>query len=287
MSFRTIRDKLKKWQSHPISRYYILVVEDSFSKFPEAFITTNATAEFTREALQRLFSREGIAQVIVTDNGRHFTEATLQAWLKSVGCYSIFTAPRHPCSNGQAENFVRTLKTAIRACGPTNLKELGRTVDNFLLQYRNAIHPTTKKTPAMLFKGRNLRMSNLDTTEVLFYRGNDTRPCDGLVVGHKGSRMFHVMDRADGSVHVRHRDQVQVSAPSAPTPQHTAHGEPTQPTQGVLAVPSHDEEAATPIEASSDGFQLADPTPAAEPEAVEVRRSQRSRKPPSRFDDFV
>ena len=66
-----------------------------------------------------------------------------------------------------------------------------------------------------MFKGRNLRSSmNLDTTEITIFRGNDTRPCDGLVVGHLGSRMFHIMDRADGSTHRRHLDQISVSVPS-------------------------------------------------------------------------
>ena len=253
-----------------LDRYYILVVLDAYSKYPEAFITTSATAEFTREALQKMFAREGIAQVIVTDNGRHFTDSALQAWLKSIGCYSIFTAPRHPCSNGQAENFVGTLKTAIRTCKPTNLKELNRIVDNFLLQYRNAVHTSTRKSPAMLFKGRNLRMANLDTTEVLFYRGNDTRPCDGLVVGHKGARMFHILDRADGSVHVRHRDQVHISTSSPTLPvvqEESRDSETIGVSSGVPAIPDSNDMVSPEDEAPRTSPT---PSPNASPSTPEV-----------------
>ena len=133
--------------------------------------------------------------------------------LKSLGCYTVFTAPQHPCSNDQAENFIRTLKTAVRASDPHNYDELNSCIDSFLLQYRNAVHPTTEKTPAMLFKGRNLRSSaNLDTIEVIFYRGTNSRPCDGIVLGAKGAHMFSILDCADGSVHQRHYDQINISS---------------------------------------------------------------------------
>ena len=107
-----------------LGKIYALVVEDAYSKFPEVFLTQNATADFTKQALRKFFSREGVAQVLVTDNGTHFTDKALQTWLKSIGYHTVFTAPRHPCSNGQAENFVRTLKTAIRASSPSTIEDL-------------------------------------------------------------------------------------------------------------------------------------------------------------------
>ena len=164
-----------------LGKYYALIVEDAFSKFPEVSLTTNATTEFTKTALRKLFAREGIAQVLVTDNGTHFTADHLRSWLKSIGCHMVYTAPRHPCSNGQAENYVRTLKTAIRANSPTTWEEINNCIDTFLLQYRNASHSSTGKTPAMLFKGRNLRTSaNIDTTEITFYRGQQRKTTRGI-----------------------------------------------------------------------------------------------------------
>jgi hypothetical protein len=195
-------------------KYYALVVEDAFSKYPEVFITTSASSHFTKQALRRLFARYGVPQVLVSDNGTHFTADHLQVWLKTVGCAQVFAPPRHPCSNGQAENFVRTFKQAMTAMHPNNEEELSAYTDNFLMQYRNAVHSTTRKTPAMLFLGRNLRTSmNFDTTEVLFYRGNNTRPTRGVILRSIGNRMYMIMDCSDGTFHRRHMDQVHVSAP--------------------------------------------------------------------------
>jgi transposase InsO family protein len=132
-----------------IGKYYALVVQDAFSKFPEVFLTTSANSQFTKEALQKFFSREGMAQVLVTDNGSHFAAKDLQKWFKSIGCQALFIAPRLPQSNGQAENFVRTPKSAIQASNPTTSQDLHGVVDTFLLQYRNAKHAATKNSPAM------------------------------------------------------------------------------------------------------------------------------------------
>ena len=74
-----------------LGRFYALVAVDAFSKFPQVFVTTSAPGTFTKRALRRLFAREGVPQVVVSDNGSHFTGDELQTWLRSVGCESIFT----------------------------------------------------------------------------------------------------------------------------------------------------------------------------------------------------
>lgn len=193
-----------------LGKYYALVVIDSYSKWPEVFFTTTATANFTITALRKLFSREGVPMVLVTDNGTHFTTDILARWLEGIGCKYLFTAPRHPASNGQAENFVRTLKSAISSIDAKNFEELERGVDNFLLQYRNAIHSTTGETPAKLSKSRILRsnLRCLDSAEVNFYRGNDLRPSTGIVLRNMGKSMVRIMDLNDLSIHNRHVDQI-------------------------------------------------------------------------------
>ncbi len=46
---------------------------DFYSKWPEAFLSTKADAGFTHHALRKFFSREGVPQTLVTDNGTAFT----------------------------------------------------------------------------------------------------------------------------------------------------------------------------------------------------------------------
>ncbi|MDY6929942.1 MAG: RNase H-like domain-containing protein [Pseudomonadota bacterium] len=190
---------------------YALVVIDSYSKWPEVFLTDSPTTAFTMQVLRKLFSREGIPQVLITDNGSQFCAIEMKKWLDSIGCRHLRTAPRHPCSNGAAENLVKTIKSAIASAKPRTAYELDTFVDNFLLQYRNAVHATTKETPSRLFKGRNLRCSLrcLDSTDIRYFRGNDLRPSRGIVTGSIGKSMVEVTDLDDATTHQRHIDQIQ------------------------------------------------------------------------------
>ena len=195
-----------------LNKYYALVLIDSYSRFPEVFLTTHATSDFTRKVLQKFFAREGIAQVLVTDNGTHFRSDEFEKWLKLCGCSHVFSPPRHPQSNGLAENFVKILKSAISAITPSNLTELDKCIDNFLLQYRNSQHCVTKQTPAFLFKGRNLRSAlSFDTSEVMFFRGNENRISYGIVLRSVGNKIVEIIDVSDNTTHKRHIDQISFS----------------------------------------------------------------------------
>ena len=272
-------------------RYYALVIEDSFSKFPEVFVTPKATAEFTKRALRRYFSREGIPQALVTDNGTHFTGEEVQSWLRTIGCRSVFTAPRHPASNGIAERFVRTLKTAVSTAAPTTKDELEKSIDSFLLQYRNATHPSTGKSPAMLFKGRNLRTAaDLDSTDVLFYRGNDSRPCQGLLLGRIGNRMYNVLDRADGSVHRRHIDQMELNSdPVLPTgPGSEGSDSSGLPTSQPITQPMPTAIQPTPVTLAAGEDTTTQQVVPDDGAVIPLRRSARIRnKHSSRYEDSV
>ncbi|VDP90933.1 unnamed protein product [Echinostoma caproni] len=82
-----------------------------------------------------------------------------KAWLDSIGYRHLRTVRRHPCSNDQAENLVKTVKSALASANPKSIADLEAFLDNFLLQYRNATHATTKESLARLFKSRYLRSS--------------------------------------------------------------------------------------------------------------------------------
>ena len=106
-----------------LGKYYTLVLVDSYSKWPEVFLTDHATPAFTIRALRKCFSREGVPQCIVSDNGTPFTAEETRKWLQSVVC-RIFSPPRHPQSNGAAENMVKTIKTAIESAKPATFDDL-------------------------------------------------------------------------------------------------------------------------------------------------------------------
>ena len=174
------------------------------------------------------------------------------------------------------------MKNAIQSTKPSTLQELDKFLDNFLMQYRNAIHATTRKTLAFLFKGRNFRTSaSLDTTEVTFYKGSECRAGTGVALRCLGNKMLEIMDITDGSVHRRHIDQVHMSKPLEDD-NCTARAEELQnlncnPDVGLS--PSQENlETAAPMTDQSSIREL--------PSNVEARPT-RIRKFPARFQDYV
>ena len=112
------------------------------------------TAEKTIIAMRSVFSRLGMCEQIVSDNGPPFPSKELQDYLQSNGIKAIFSAPYHPASNGAAERFVKTLKRGLKkSAGKSKLHKL----HEFLLTYRSTPHSVTGQTPSELLLGRRIR----------------------------------------------------------------------------------------------------------------------------------
>ena len=79
---------------------------------------------------------------------------------------------RHPIPYVAAENLVETVKSAIASANPKTLGELEVLLDDFLLQYQNSVHTTTRERPARPFMSRSLRSSLncMDSSEAIHFR---------------------------------------------------------------------------------------------------------------------
>ena len=75
----------------------------------------STSAEQTVVALRQLFATYGLPLQLVSDNGPQFTVVKFQHFLKGNRIKHIQCTPYHPSSNGLAEQFVRTLKQAMKA----------------------------------------------------------------------------------------------------------------------------------------------------------------------------
>ncbi|XP_062389531.1 uncharacterized protein K02A2.6-like [Sardina pilchardus] len=143
----------------PFQGHMFMVVVDAHSKWPEVHLMSSTTASKTIQVLRRLFSRYGLPEVLVSDNGPQFTSSEFDTFMKSNGVKHIRSAPFHPATNGLAERFVQTFKHSLkRSSGTVSIQHR---LDAFLLMYRNTPHSTTKESPSMLFMHRKLR-SRLD-----------------------------------------------------------------------------------------------------------------------------
>ncbi|XP_041785511.1 uncharacterized protein K02A2.6-like [Anopheles merus] len=139
----------------PLEGCYFLVVVDAFSKWPEIYKTTTTTTSATISMIRNIFTRFGMPETLVSDNGPQFTSALFVEFCNSSGIEHITTAPFHPQSNGQAERFVDTLKRALRKI-QSDETSLDEALELFLMTYRST--PNTQlsqqKSPAEEMFGR-------------------------------------------------------------------------------------------------------------------------------------
>lgn len=135
--------------------FSLLIVVDSFSKWVEVFKTKDMTTSFVITKLRETFCRYGLVDTLVSDNGRQFTSAEFQEFLNQNGIRHILTAPGNPSTNGQAENFVKTIKKSIIA-NINKHKDINMDVvlNKFLFDYRITKHCTTNQSPAKVMLGR-------------------------------------------------------------------------------------------------------------------------------------
>lgn len=94
----------------PVRGFQLLIIVDSFSKWVEVFKTKEMTSAFTISKLREMFCRFGLVDTLVSDNGTQFTSLEFKTFTSENHIKHVLTAPGHPATNGQAENFVKTLK---------------------------------------------------------------------------------------------------------------------------------------------------------------------------------
>lgn len=97
----------------PLDGCWYLVIVDAYSNWPEIFKTALTTSKRTIELIEEAFSRNGLCDTIVSDNGPQFSSLEFKNVCIKQGIQHCRTAPYHPQSNGKAEKFVHILKTAI------------------------------------------------------------------------------------------------------------------------------------------------------------------------------
>ncbi len=294
--------------------YFILV--DAHSKWPEVIKMSTTTASATVTVLRSIFARFGVPTQLVSDNGPQFIADEFKDFLRNNGIKHITSAPYHPRTNGLAERFVQSFKTAMKKEG----KPQGQQLQQFLLTYRTTPHRTTGETPAKLLMGRNLR-TRLDLIKPKLenkvqgaqdammrakhagnsmrefsvgqpvlardYRGQ--RPWITGMIKEKTGPLSYTVETEEGGIWRRHLDQLRnregitptLSTPLVPLP------------QPELVVPITDQSEPTapmPVQGSGHAETQATRTPPRKPAEVArtPQRTQRyptrQRKPPQRLD---
>ena len=114
-----------------------LVVVNAHSKWPEVIPLSSTTISKTMKVLHDLFTRFGIPEQIVSNNGPQFASKEFQAFIKSNDIHHITSAPYHPAKSATQLAQLGERRSAERKVvssnpGRTNTKGLEITEEKVL-----------------------------------------------------------------------------------------------------------------------------------------------------------
>ncbi|KAL2099488.1 hypothetical protein ACEWY4_003882 [Coilia grayii] len=136
---------------------YILVICDYATRYPEAFPFRKIAARPIAQALLQLFSRVGIPQEVLTDQGTAFLSRTMKQVYSLLGIKGIRTTPYHPQTDGLVERYNQTLKGMLRKFVAVNGKDWDRWLPYLLFAYQEVPQASTGFSPFELLYGRQVR----------------------------------------------------------------------------------------------------------------------------------
>ena len=154
-----------KWPARPWARLHIdfagpfqgktfLVIIDAHSKWIEAMSVGSTSSAAAILELRTLFSRYGIPETLVSDNGTGFTSGEFENFLATNGVKRLKSAPYHPATNGLAERAVQIVKRGLKKVTAGSVEER---LARVLFAYRITPQSTTGLAPDELLLGRKLR----------------------------------------------------------------------------------------------------------------------------------
>ena len=94
----------------PFLGWMFLILIDAHSKWIEMYETASATSTVVMQELRTIFSRFGLPETIVTDNGTCFVSSEFKEFLQKNGIQHITSAPYYPASYGLVEQAVQIVK---------------------------------------------------------------------------------------------------------------------------------------------------------------------------------
>ena len=113
---------------------YLMVVIDEYSRFPEVETVTSTSARSTIPKLDAIFVRQGIPDVLKSDNGPPFNGMEFKNFAEHLGFHHRKITPLWPRANGEVERFMKTLEKCVRTATVRH-KNWKQGLHKFLLQY--------------------------------------------------------------------------------------------------------------------------------------------------------
>ena len=139
---------------------YILVVTDHFTKYAQAYATTNQSAQTTANVFFNQFVvHYGFPRRIHSDQGRQFEGQLIKELCKIAGIDKSRTTSYHSMGNGCTERFNKTLLNMLGTLELDKKKDWKRYLAPLVHAYNSTIHDTTGFSPYYLMFGKEPRLA--------------------------------------------------------------------------------------------------------------------------------
>lgn len=136
---------------------YILVQVDYATRYPEATPLKKIDTATIAEALWEMWTRVGIPERVISDNGSQFTSGVMDEVHNLLTINGVHTSPYHAMANGLVERFNGTLKQMLKRLCKEQPREWDRFIPASLFAYREVPQESLKFSPFELLYGRTVR----------------------------------------------------------------------------------------------------------------------------------
>ena len=157
----------------------VLVVVDAGSGWIEAFPTRDRSSGTVIKCLRTIFTRFGVPELLVSDNGKEFVSRELNVWLERQGVKKMESPPYFPRANGLAERAVHTLKTALKTWKESVYHSDFNTFLQRVLFHHRISAFSRGRSPSEIVFGRQLRVpvvTRFQQGEPVWYKPSDKLP---------------------------------------------------------------------------------------------------------------
>lgn len=136
---------------------YILTLVDYATRYPEAAPLKNIDSATVAEALLDMYSRVGIPEEVISDQGTQFISDYMKEFTRLLGMRQLPTSPYHAMANGLVEKFNGTLKSMLKKLCAKEPRQWHRFINAALFAYREVPQESTGFAPFELLYGRTVR----------------------------------------------------------------------------------------------------------------------------------
>ena len=137
----------------------VLVVEDHFTCYPQAYVTNNHTVCTTACILyNEFFSVFGFPRRLMSDQASEFTGQVISELCDLLGVTKIRTSPYHPQTNGAIERVHQTLRRMIARMDPEKRAKWPSHLGPILITYNVTRSLITGYSPYFLMFGHQPRL---------------------------------------------------------------------------------------------------------------------------------